>query len=428
MTRPRVAVVGGGPAGLSAACAVVAAGAATTVIDEQPRLGGRLRYRRAPVAVGGRDLIDPGELVQTMIGAASDAGVSLLPDVTAWALFAGNRLALSGSGAPAELEVDRVILATGSTDRPYPFPGGSLPGVFSARAVHLLLNHYHVRPGRRFVILGDGPDAREAAGDVNAAGGEVAAVVGIAAPGGALAAEGETHVERVVIDGETVEADTVVVAVSRQPDADLARLVGAGISWRDMSNGHIVVHDAGGATTVPGVFVTGDAAGVTDIATALARGQATGLAVAASLSLIDASDPRLAASLGAGSIWSEAGGIAVDVPSAGLSHGHTDGQDPWDAAPMSGATEFVCRCEEVSAAVIRDAIDAGAQSINDVKRRTRAGMGACQGCFCTGPIATLLSRHAQVPRSAIDPMTARPPVRLLPLERLAGRGSPRDGL
>jgi bacterioferritin-associated ferredoxin len=78
---------------------------------------------------------------------------------------------------------------------------------------------------------------------------------------------------------------------------------------------------------------------------------------------------------------------------------------------------FVCRCEEIREAEVVAAIAAGARTINDLKRQTRAGMGACQGVFCVRPLALLLRDH--VPPDRIAPMTARPPVRPLPLDRLA---------
>ena len=83
------------------------------------------------------------------------------------------------------------------------------------------------------------------------------------------------------------------------------------------------------------------------------------------------------------------------------------------------APRHVCRCEEIGEETIRAAIAAGACSVNDVKRRTRAGMGPCQGIFCVPTIAALLHADAGLPLDRIAPMTARPPVRPLPLERLA---------
>jgi NAD(P)H-nitrite reductase large subunit len=79
----------------------------------------------------------------------------------------------------------------------------------------------------------------------------------------------------------------------------------------------------------------------------------------------------------------------------------------------------VCRCEEISAAQVRRAIADGAVSVNDVKRRTRAGMGLCQGVFCVRSIATLIHQEAGAPLATLAPMTARPPARVVALAALA---------
>jgi NAD(P)H-nitrite reductase large subunit len=79
----------------------------------------------------------------------------------------------------------------------------------------------------------------------------------------------------------------------------------------------------------------------------------------------------------------------------------------------------VCRCEAISAAQIRSAITGGAISVNDVKRRTRAGMGLCQGIFCVRTVATLIHAEAGVPLATLTPMTARPPARVVALAALA---------
>jgi bacterioferritin-associated ferredoxin len=83
------------------------------------------------------------------------------------------------------------------------------------------------------------------------------------------------------------------------------------------------------------------------------------------------------------------------------------------------APRYVCRCEEIAEEAIHQAIAEGAQSVDDVKRRTRAGMGLCQGAFCLRPIAQLLERHAALPPERLAPMTARPPVRPIPLHLIA---------
>jgi len=61
----------------------------------------------------------------------------------------------------------------------------------------------------------------------------------------------------------------------------------------------------------------------------------------------------------------------------------------------------VCRCELVTEAEVQDAIDRGARTLDGIKFRTRAGMGRCQGGFCTSRCMTLLAERCGVPVHAI---------------------------
>ncbi len=88
------------------------------------------------------------------------------------------------------------------------------------------------------------------------------------------------------------------------------------------------------------------------------------------------------------------------------------------------APAFICRCEELTADNLRDAIAAGAMTINDVKRRTRAGMGICQGAYCLHHVAELVQSELGVERDHVSPMTARPPVRVITLATLAKLNDP----
>ena len=60
---------------------------------------------------------------------------------------------------------------------------------------------------------------------------------------------------------------------------------------------------------------------------------------------------------------------------------------------------IVCRCETVTEAEIRSAVrrPVGARSIDGIKRRTRAGMGRCQGGFCCPRVAQILSEETGIP-------------------------------
>jgi NAD(P)H-nitrite reductase large subunit len=99
-------------------------------------------------------------------------------------------------------------------------------------------------------------------------------------------------------------------------------------------------------------------------------------------------------------------------------HFHVE-QDPNGVEVFNAATTIICRCEVILLDEVVAAIATGARSVDDVKRRTRAGMGTCQGVFCVPVIAAMVAQASSVSIDRIAPMTSRPPVRPLALESLA---------
>lgn len=65
--------------------------------------------------------------------------------------------------------------------------------------------------------------------------------------------------------------------------------------------------------------------------------------------------------------------------------------------PLYG--RVICRCETITEGEIVDAIHrpCGARTVDGVKRRTRAGMGRCQGGFCGPRVTHILSRELHIP-------------------------------
>ena len=65
--------------------------------------------------------------------------------------------------------------------------------------------------------------------------------------------------------------------------------------------------------------------------------------------------------------------------------------------------KIVCRCETVSEGEILDAIrtNPGARDVDSVKRRTRSGMGRCQGGFCGPYVMDLLARELNIPMEQV---------------------------
>ncbi len=80
---------------------------------------------------------------------------------------------------------------------------------------------------------------------------------------------------------------------------------------------------------------------------------------------------------------------------------------------------IICRCEEITRGEIKDCIRNGMQTLNGIKRVTRAGMGLCQGQTCQRLVTQILFQELGISPAEIDPTTARGPVRPLRLEVLA---------
>jgi len=87
---------------------------------------------------------------------------------------------------------------------------------------------------------------------------------------------------------------------------------------------------------------------------------------------------------------------------------------------------IICRCQEVTRAEILAAIDDGAVTVDGVKRRTRAGMGLCQGKSCERVIQSLIAERTGISRALILPQKKRMPARPLKIGVLGGTGE--DGV
>lgn len=286
---PLVVVAGGGPAGLVAAATVARLGAKVLLSDEQDTLGGQLTYRVQPIALGASSRAErPREIARRLVSVAEEAGVELQTGTVVEAVYPGFDVLLASRDRAWSLTPDALIVATGSTDLPFPFPGATLPGVFSGRAVQILLHRHRVLPGRRFVILGGGDLAEELEIDVLLAGGDIV-WRGIAPPH-LLRAEGTNGVEAIVAGEATHEADVVVVAVGRQPDAALTSMAGIAQGFSTLLGGWLPQVDD--TMRCPGsrVFVAGDAAGAGDVYAAMLEGQIAGTSVGAMLGLTSGGD------------------------------------------------------------------------------------------------------------------------------------------
>jgi sarcosine oxidase subunit alpha len=154
-------IMGGGPAGLSAAIELGKLGIPTILVDDKHRLGGKLilqthRFFGSINAVyAGTRGID--------IASILEAEVRKFPSVSIWlnstvlAVFNDKKVGILRNNKEYILiEPEILLVATGAREKSLAFKGNSLPGVFGAGAFQTLLNRDLVRPAEKLFIVGGG--------------------------------------------------------------------------------------------------------------------------------------------------------------------------------------------------------------------------------------------------------------------------------
>lgn len=417
-----VLVVGGGPAGLSAALAAGLSGARVILVDNQAELGGSLLS--SPALINGAANTDWVAQMQTRLQAMKE--VRVLTRSTAFGYHDQNLLTVCEQltdHLPLEqrrgvrqrlwkVRAKRVVLATGAHERPLLFGNNDLPGVMLASAVSTYVRRFAVLPGRRVVLYTNNDAAYRTALDLREHGAHVVVIDPRPRGRGALPeavlsagidvrneavvvqAKGGRHVTGVVLapyaQGQAgrstakVSCDLLAVSGGMNPVLHLHAQSGGRTRWDDTlacfvpDGGHQAQASAGAAN------------GEFSLAQALQGGSEAGCAAATQAGFTHVAPetwrtaeileaPLLALwNVGAGgSVRGQAQGPA-HYPSRGPGHGQAHGlahkRGLWRRAP-----QFVDYQNDVTVADIELAVREGYHSVEHVKRYTAMGFGTDQG-------------------------------------------------
>ncbi len=405
-----VAIVGGGPAGVAAALAAARNGGRVVLIDDQPSLGGHLRYSREIV-------IDPldgqSKPATEMVGAMADAvsqshNLVVLSGATAFGLYQDRLVAVLTNDGVVRVRAKQVVLATGVQETPLLFENNDLPGIMLASAARRLLSLFGIRPGRQAVIATETEEGYRAALDLLDAGVRVAAVVDSSdtAPGEAAAAVVEKGItvltgHRVV---KAVGRGRVRAALVAPIEGDGPDGAGTGSVRRikcdllcmsgNFQPVDALLHQMGASQS--GVALAGAAGGAKGLAEIFNHGKEAGLSAAGQ------SAPELEGSTRAGA----GPDSELRLPSA------------------RGERSYVCFCEDVSVHDVQQAIDEGFADVQTLKRYTTVTMGPCQGKMCGRALASICAVRTGSGNGADAGetyTTFRPPYQPVTLAALAGR-------
>ena len=398
-----VLVVGGGPAGMAAACCAAEAGLRVILADDNPALGGQI-WRGEHSSPG-------TEPASSWYRRLRELSIKHLAGTRVFAQAGPNVLLAETDADVSCLGFGSLILATGARERFLPFPGWMLPNIMGAGGLQALAKSGLDMHGKKVVVAGTGPLLLAVAAYLKRHGAGILLVaeqtsrarllrfaLGLATNHSKLkaalalrrelagvpyltgcwpgAAEGKDRLESVTLRRGartwTVACDYLACGFHLVPNTELAALLGCALE-----DGKVHV-DGFQQTTVSNIYCAGEPTGIGGLELSLLEGQIAGYAAAG----------RLDAARRLFQARNQARRFAARMERAFALR--------QELRNLARPETLVCRCEDVPLARLREY-----SSWKSAKLLTRCGMGPCQGRVCGSALDFLLGWA---------PDSVRPPV------------------
>ena len=407
-----VVVVGGGPAGLAAACAAAESKSRVALVDESPWLGGQI-WRGQQQAAKAK----PNNSASLWIGRFRNSGAALLDGTAVVAAPRPGLLLTEHEEGPRQIRWKQLILATGARELFLPFPGWTLPGVLGPGGLQALVKNGWPIQDKRVVVAGSGPLLLAVGEGLKKYGAKIvaiyeqasqasvlrfgmglwsrwgklgqalklrAATFGIPYQCGAwpVSAEGKSSLERVrLTDGKrnwSEECDYLACGFGMVPNVELPLALGC-----ELKDDFVWV-DNWQATSVPNVYCAGEPTGICGADCALVEGQIAGYAATGNQTKAEALLSNRKSWHRFRSALSASFALRPELKS------------------LAREDTLVCRCEDVTLGRIREFT-----GWREAKFQTRCGMGACQGRVCGAASKFLFGWSTESVRPPILPAQVR---------------------
>jgi D-hydroxyproline dehydrogenase subunit alpha len=402
-TTAEIVIIGAGPAGIAAAIASAESGKTTLVVDDNFSPGGQIWRAgvKHPPAKAARWL---KQLAATQTTIITGARVTHQPEP-------GRLIAETRDGL-AEIEYEKLILATGARELFLPFPGWTLPNVVGAGGLQALVKSGLPIKGRKVLVAGSGPLLLAVAAYLRKCGAEVAIVeqasqssilrfglqlareptkiaqacslkaslLGVPYLTGCwpVAALGEGKLASVTLRRANrtwqVDCDYLACGFHLVPNVELPVLLGC------QTEGDSVVVNDYQETSVDGVYCAGEPTGIGGVELALSEGRIAGLAASGAVRAAEELFPSRARHRRFASALNRAFTLRPELKT------------------LAQSKTIVCRCEDVTLERLQSH-----DSWRSAKLHTRCGMGPCQGRICGPAVGFIMGWKAESVRPPIFP-------------------------
>ena len=454
-----IAIIGAGPAGMSAAITASELGASVVILDDKARAGGQI-YRNVsespldkPESLG-EDYLYGRELIERF----QNCSAKKIYQATVWHVGDNGEVLFTQDKATRSLSARELLICPGAMERPFPIPGWHLPGVMSAGSAQVMLKSDGLVCDDA-VFVGSGPLLYLIVAQYLRLGVRVKALVdttprdnyihSVQQLPGALSKPNMLtkglqllneirksgtpvyrHVTDVRIDSQDSEnSDRVsglrftcsgkpeLLAVGQVflhqgviPNLNMSRALNLQHHWCEQQLCWKPTLNQWGQSSIASISVAGDGSGIVGAEGAEHMGRIAALNQAARLGVISDTerDQQAADSLQRLATLNRFRRF-IDR----LYQPAEEFRLPEDDSTV------VCRCEEQTLGQLKYGFSQGARGPNELKGLTRCGMGPCQGRQCGHTITELLAKWRGDSVDQVGYYRMRSPMRLLNLTELS---------
>jgi len=318
MKYVEVLVVGGGPAGLCAAISAAESGAEVLLTERSSILGGQLikqthMFFGSEKQYAGTRGID---ITDILIDKVAELNVEVMKDANVLSVYEDGVISIEQNGKYMKVRPERIIIATGASEKSLAFPNNDMPGIYGAGAVQTLMNIHGVKPGHDVLMVGAGNIGLIVSYQLMQAGVNVKAILD-ASPtiGGYLVhaskirrmgvpiltrhtvkrADGNDSLERATIvelnekwqeipgTEKEFDVDVMCVSVGLSPLSELLFQSGCEMKYVREFGGYVPLRDSNLKTSLDHIYIAGDVGGIEEASSAMVEGHIAGLAAAMSI-------------------------------------------------------------------------------------------------------------------------------------------------